>query len=229
MVAFDGGLRAGAHHVETDLHVTADGHVVCFHDDNLDRTTDGSGPISGLTLSELRRLDAGYGHRMGGSFPFRGHGIRVPTLGEVLATFPDAGVVADLKEDGIAGPLATLLERMDAWHRVIVGSFTDSRLETMREASAGRAQVSGGPSTVMKWWIASRVGRPGPGGFVALQVPPGMHGLGVVDRRLVRVADAAGLQVHVWTINEQSEVQKMWEMGVHGVITDRPDLVTVDL
>ncbi len=225
MVAFDGGLRAGAAHLETDLHLTTDGHVVCFHDDALDRTTDGTGPVSALTLSELRRLDAGHNHWIDGQFPFRGRGIRVPTLGEVLATFPEAGVVADLKQDGLEDAVTTVLERMDAWDRVIVGSFSDRRLARIVERSAGRAQVSAGPRAARSWWISSRVGRPGPGGYVALQVPPSMYGLGVIDRRFVRTADRAGLQVHVWTVNHPADVARLWDLGVHGVITDRPDRI----
>ena len=229
LVAFDGGLRAGAHHLETDLHLTADGHVVCLHDDLLDRTTDGTGPVAALTLSELRRLDAGYNHRLDGEFPFRARGIRVPTLGEVLATFPDAGVVVDLKQDGLERPLAALLDRMDAWGRVIIGSFSDRRLVTMIRESSGKAQVSAGPRAARKWWLASRVGRPGPAGYVALQVPPSMYGLGVIDRRFVRTAERAGLQVHVWTVNQPADVARLWELGVHGIITDRPDHIAARL
>lgn len=229
LLAFDAGLAAGAHHLETDLHLTSDGHVVCLHDETVDRTTEGAGPVSALTLSELRRLDAGHRHWLEGGYPFRGRGMRVPTLGEVLATFPDVGVVVDLKQDGLEDPLTVLLERMDAWGRVIVGSFSDLRLARMVEASKGRVQVSGGPLTVRKWWMASRLGRPGPGGFVALQVPPSLRGLGVVDRRFVRAADAAGVQIHVWTVNEPDAARDLWALGVHGVITDRPDQVRVEL
>lgn len=229
MFAFDGGLKAGAHQLETDLHLTADGHVVCLHDDTVDRTTDGSGPVWSYSLAELRRLDAGHKHRLGGGFPFRGKGLRVPTLGELLATFPDIGVIVDLKQDGMEDPLSRLLDRLDAWGRVIVGSFSDNRLRRMVEASRGRVQVSGGPATVRKWWMASRLGRPGPGGLVALQVPPGLRGLGIVDRRFVRTATDAGLQVHVWTVNQPVDVSSLWTLGVHGVITDRPDQVTVEL
>ncbi len=224
MIAFEGGLDAGAHHLETDLHITSDGHIVCFHDDVLDRTTDGSGPVWEVTLSELRRFDAGHNHMAEGEFPFRGRGLRVPTLGEVLATFPDVGVVVDLKQPGLEEGLVSLLERMDAWHRVIVGSFSDLRLEQIRRVSGGKAQVSAGPSSARLWWAASRIGRFGPGDFVALQLPPSMLGLNVVDRRLVRSAHAAGMAVHVWTVNRPAEMERLRSLGVDGIITDRPEL-----
>ena len=222
MVAFGNGLDEGAHHLETDLRLTSDGVVVCFHDPTLDRTTDGEGPFTGRTLAELRRLDAGHRHRIDGGFPVRGRGLRIPTLGEVLATFPATGVVVDLKEDGLEEPVAALLDRMEAWDRVIVGSFSDERLARMARVSGGRAMLSGGQTTVLGWWVASRLGRPGPGSPVALQVPPSHHGLRVVDERFVRTAHAAGVAVHVWTVNQPWEMERLVDMGVDALITDRP-------
>lgn len=224
MLAFGRGLKAGADHLETDLHVTADGHLVCFHDDTVDRTTDGSGPVWSYTLADLRRLDAGYSHRLDGDFPFRARGLRVPTLGEVLATFPAAGIVVDLKQDGLEEPLVTLLERMDAWDRVITGSFSDRRLSRIRHLSGGRALTSGGAAMARAWWLASRFGRRGPTGCVALQLPRSMNGVNLVDGRLVHVAHAHGLAVHVWTVNQLADLDRVWSIGVDAVITDRVDL-----
>lgn len=223
MTAFGGSLDFGADHLETDLHLTADGHLVCLHDDTVDRTTDGTGPAGSYTLAELRRLDAGYRHRLDGGFPFRGKGLRVPTLGEVLATFPEVGVVVDIKEDDLEEPLCALLTRMDAWHRVIVGGFSDLRLVKMRLHSKGRALISAGPTSVRTWWLTSRVGLPGPA-FSALQIPPSSKGLRVVDRRLVEVARAHGVAVHVWTVNQPADMERLWSLGVDGIITDRVDV-----
>lgn len=224
MMAFGGGLGAGAHHLETDLHVTFDGHLVCFHDDSLERTTDGSGSVSAMSLAQLRRLDAGYNHRVDGGFPFRNRGLKVPTLGEVLATFPDVGVVVDLKQPGLEEPLVELLDKMDAWHRVIVGSFSDERLERMRTVSGGRARLSTGPAAAFRWWSASRVRRRGPGGYGAMQLPPSRSGLRVVDRRLVRSAHEHGMVVHVWTVNQPDEMARLYDLGVDAIITDRPEV-----
>ncbi|MFP3914606.1 MAG: glycerophosphodiester phosphodiesterase [Actinomycetota bacterium] len=224
MVAFARALELGADHLETDLRRTADGHLACFHDDTVERTTNGTGPVGAYTLAGLRELDAGFRHRVDGAYPFRGRGMRVPTLGEVLATFPEAGVVVDLKEDWLEAELTELLDRMDAWHRVIVGSFSDARLERMRRASEGRALVSAGPLAARRWWLASRLGRGGPGGMAALQVPPTSGGLRVVDRRLVEAAHARGVAVHVWTVNLPQEMGSLWSLGVDALITDRVDL-----
>lgn len=224
MVAFGGSLEAGADHLETDLHLTADGRLVCFHDPTVDRTTDGRGPVGSHTLAELRRLDAGYRHRLDGRFPFRGKGLRIPTLGEVLATFPEVGLVVDVKEDGLEEPLCELLARMDAWHRVIVGGFSDLRLLKMRRMSEGRALISAGPASVRAWWLGSRIGLGGPTWFSALQIPTSSNGLQVADRRLVAAAHDRGVAVHVWTVNQPAEMDRLWAIGVDGIITDRADV-----
>lgn len=223
MLAFGSSLDAGADHLETDLQLTADRHLVCFHDETVDRTTDGSGPVSSFTLKELRSLDAGFNHRIAGEFPFRGRGLRVPTLGEVLATFPGTGVVVDLKHDGLEQAVASLLNRMKAWDRVIVGSFSDTRLGLIRSLARGEALLSTGPVAARRWWLASRFGRGGDSGYAALQLPPTRGGIRVVDRRLVDVAHAAGMAVHVWTVNQPSEMRRLWDVGVDALITDRVD------
>jgi len=223
MLAFGSSLEAGADHLETDLHLTADGHLVCFHDSTVERTTDGQGPVASFTLKELRNLDAGFSHRIGADFPFRGRGLRVPTLGEVLATFPEVGVVVDLKTDGIEEAVADLLDRMRAWERVIIGSFYDTRLDLMRKLGRGKALLSTGPLAARRWWLASRIGRRGRPGYAALQLPPSHAGLPVVDRRLVEIAHDADMAVHVWTINQPGEMQRLWDIGVDALITDRVD------
>lgn len=224
MVAFGNALQSGAHHVETDLRITADGQLVCFHDPTVDRTTEGSGPVASFTLSDLRKLDAGYRHRLDGEFPFRGRGIRVPTLGEVLATFAEIGVVVDLKQDGMEEALVEVLDRTKAWDRVIVGSFSDARLARIDRLASGRVLRSGGPNTIRAWWAASRLGLVGPTGFAALQIPPTFRGLRLVDRRMIDAAHSAGLAVHVWTINQPTDIEWLRRLGVDGVITDRVDL-----
>lgn len=222
MVAFGGAREEGADHFETDLRLTADGTVVCIHDSTVDRTTDGTGPVRSYSLPELRRFDAGYRHRRDGSFPYRGRGLRIPTLGEVLATFPTTGVVVDLKEEGLQQPLADLLDRMDAWHRVIVSSFDDSRLVEMTRVSGGRALISAGRAAARRWYASTRFGRPWHEGIVALQLPPSFYGLPVVDARLIETAHAAGVAVHVWTINQTWELDAFLDAGVDAVITDQP-------
>jgi len=224
-VSFRGAFELGYRHFETDLHLTSDGVLVCFHDDTVDRTTDGSGPVSQFTLEQLQALDAGHRHRTDDGFPFRGKGAKVPTLEWLLLTFPETCVVVDLKEDGLAGPLAALIDDLGAHDRIIVGSFVDARLADFRLLTDGRVPVSSGPALSRSWVLASRVGRGVAGDAAALQLPTHMRGVRVVDEKLVAAAHAAGLQVHVWTVNTPSEMTRLLDMGVDGLVTDRPDLL----
>jgi glycerophosphoryl diester phosphodiesterase len=225
MEAFSGAVGLGFRHVETDLRVTRDGVLVCLHDPTVDRTTDGSGPVTDLTFEELSRLDAGYRHMGVDGRVFRGRGIRVPTLESVLLTYPDVSFVVDLKTENLVGPLTELIERLGLHERLIVGSFSDRRLEEFREASAGRVATSTGSTAARSWLMASRVGRGVIGEAAALQLPRHSRGLRVVDRRLIESAHAHGLQVHVWTVNRRSEMAELLDLGADGIITDRPDVL----
>lgn len=223
--AFAGAVEMGYRHLETDLHQTSDGVLVCVHDPTVDRTTDGSGEVASLTLDELRRLDAGYRHAGSNGYEYRGRGIRVPTLEEVATSFPDAALVLDLKVDGMEKALAQLVDRLDLYGRVIVGGFDDRRIEAVRRETEGRVATSTGPTLSRLWVIASRVGRGGGGEAQALQVPIRIRGVRVVDEKLVEAAHDHGLQVHVWTVNDPEEMRDLLDIGVDGIITDRPDLL----
>lgn len=224
-VSFQGAYDLGYRHFETDLHLTADGVLVCFHDDTVDRTTNGTGLVGRLTLGELQELDAGYRHRTYEGFPFRGKGVRVPTLEWLLTTFSDTSLVVDLKTDGLAEPLAALVDDLDVYERLIVGSFSDQRLTEFREITDGRVPVSSGSALSRLWVLASRVGRGVAGDASALQVPTHLRGVRVVDEKLVKAAHEGGLQVHVWTVNERTEMIRLLDMGVDGLVTDRPDVL----
>jgi glycerophosphoryl diester phosphodiesterase len=225
MVAFQGVYDLGFRHIETDLHLTSDGVLVCFHDPEVDRTTNGAGEVSALTLGELQELDAGYRHADSGSYPFRSQGIYVPTFEELLSAFPDVGLVVDMKASGLAEPLAELVERLGVGDRLIVGSFSDQRLEVFRDLTNGRVPTSTGPVAARMWVLNSRVGRGGGGRADALQVPTQLRGVRVVDGRLVRAAHEAELQVHVWTVNDPDEMNRLLDLGVDGLITDRPNVL----
>lgn len=224
-VAFQGAYDLGFRHFETDLHLTADGVLVCFHDVTVDRTTDGTGDVSAQTIAQIQTLDAGHRHAEAGSFPFRGEGLVVPTLEEVLETFPDVSLVVDMKASGLAEPLAQLVNRLDVGDRLIVGSFSDERLDVFRDLTNGQVPTSTGPVAARMWLLSSRVGRGGGGDADALQVPTQLRGVRVVDERLVRAAHDAELQVHVWTVNDPDEMIRLLDLGVDGLITDRPDVL----
>lgn len=223
--SFQGAYDLGYRHFETDLHLTADGVLVCFHDPTVDRTTNASGRIEEMTLRELQTLDAGYRHGTAEGYPFRESGVKVPTLEWLLTAYPDTSVVLDMKSDGLAKPLARLIDELDAHDRLIVGSFSDVRLAEFRAVTKGRVPTSVGSTLARLWVMASRVGRRGGGEAAALQLPTHRRGVRVVDEKLVATAHDAGLQVHVWTVNDQAEMTRLLDMDVDGLVTDRPDLL----
>ena len=225
MASFSGAIEMGYRHLETDLHITADGVLVCFHDDTVDRTTEGSGPVSDYTLSDLKKLDAGYRHRGPDGHAFRGEGVTVPTLEEVVTRWPEARLVVDLKIDGLIQALSETIDDLELHDRLIVGSFSDERINEFRSATEGRVPTSTGPVLTRAWLIASRVGRGAGGEASALQIPTHLRGVRVVNRRLVDTAHKYGLQVHVWTVNEVEQMERLLDMGVDGLVTDRPDLL----
>ncbi len=232
-VAFRGAADLGYRRFETDVRVTADGVLVCFHDPILSRTTSGHGFVAKASLDELRRLDAGYRHRLDGGFPFRGRGIVVPTFAEMATMFPKAGWVVDLKADGTEDRLVEVIKELELADRVIVGSFSRERVDRFRRLSAGRVATSTPPGETFRAMIAAAAPRFNKSGIEvfhpttsALQVPATWYGVPVVTPGLVSLAHDAGRLVHVWTVNSPDEVATLTEMGVDGLITDRPDLVS---
>jgi glycerophosphoryl diester phosphodiesterase len=225
MDAFSEAVALGFRHLETDLRLTADGVLVCIHDSTVDRTTEDTGPVSRFRHADLARLDAGYRHAGSGGHDFRGRGVKVPTLEEAVLSFPDAAFIVDLKEEAVIEPLARLIHRLDLHDRLIVGSFSDARITAFRAASRGRVATSTGSAASRNWLMASRLGRGVPGAASALQLPRRSRGVRVIDRRLVEAAHLRGLQVHVWTINDPVEMAELLDLGVDGLITDRPDLL----
>lgn len=224
MPAFRGATELGFQWLETDLHLTADGVIVCLHDDHLDRTTDASGPVWEFTSHALAQVDAGYRFVWDGATPYRGTGVRIPTLETVATVFGDCRLVVDLKQDGLAGPLAELIGDLGLEDRLVVGSFSDRRLREFRVRSKGRVATSTGTRESARRWAAATMGRRVPPTAV-LQVPLRQRNVPVVTRRTMAAFHRAGAQVHVWTINDPAWMEALLDMSVDGIITDRPDLL----
>ncbi len=225
--AFAAAAALGYRYLETDVHVTRDGVVVAFHDAVLDAVTDRTGAICDLSIGEVEAADAGYWFTPDGgrSFPFRGRGVRVPRLEEVLVRWPECRVNIEPKADASVVPLVTLLDRLGAWERVCVGSFSDRRLRTVRSLSGGRACTSMGPRAVAVARAASLSGRMPRQGADCIQVPVRRARIPIVTARFVRAAHRAGLPVHVWTINDEASMRALLALGVDGIMTDRPRLL----
>lgn len=208
LAAFEGAARLGYRFVETDVHVTADGVLVAFHDDRLDRVTDRTGVIRELPWSEVSAA------RVEGRAP-------IVRFDELLASFPDLRLNIDPKHDDAVEPLISSLRSAGALNRVCIGAFSDRRLDRVRTL-APEVATSMGPRAVARLLAATRgVGR---GRFheVAAQVPPTLRGRPLVTRRFVEGAHRMGVLVHVWTIDDADEMERLLNLGVDGIMTDRP-------
>ena len=239
--AIAGALDAGATGIELDVHATRDRHLVVSHDATVDRTTDGHGAISSLTLEELRRLDNAYWWAPGADvtsdrppdgYPFRGRApadrrFGVVTLVEVLEAFPGVVLNLDIKQtapvvEPYEAELAAVLRRFERTDDVIVASFLDAATDAF-SVMAPDVPTSAGTLAVAEFYRAVRDGEePAPLRHVALQVPTTVGDLTIVDEPFVAAAHASGLAVHVWTIEEEKKMERLARMGVDGIITDRP-------
>lgn len=226
--AFESAVAMGFRYLETDVHLTRDGTIVAFHDAWLDRVSDRRGRIADLPLAEVRAADAGFWFtRDGGrTHPFRGRGCVIPTLEELLTRWPDVLVNIDPKADAAVAPLATLLGRLQAYDRVCVGSFSDSRLAGFRALTLGRVCTSMARRAVAAARLASLARRPAPRlGADCMQIPVRWGRIRVVDAALISAAHRGGLPVHVWTINDEASMHRLLDLGIDGIMTDRPRLL----
>jgi glycerophosphoryl diester phosphodiesterase len=223
LAAFEIAVTLGYRYLETDAHVTRDGVLVAFHDARLDRVTDRTGAIAELGIAEVEAADAGYAFSLDGgcSFPFRGRGIRVPRLREILVRWPDVRINIDPKSDACVGPLAALLDRFGAWERVCIGSFADGRLRRIRTLGGGLACTSMGPRAVALARLAAVLGVMSRMGADCVQVPIRRGPFPIVTERFVGAAHRAGLPVHVWTINDEATIDELLDLGVDGIMSDR--------
>jgi len=227
IAAFDHGLACGAEGLEFDVHLSRDDVVVIHHDDTLERTTSGRGPVAALTAAELARLDAGYQFSDGrGGFPYRGQGIGVPTLHEVLRRYPSAPLIIELKEDGerLARRVADEVRTAHAVDRVAIGSFYPAALNAVRKYEP--AIATGAAKEEIRWalyrsWVGLGIGATP---YREFQVPERAGRTTIVTRRFVRAAHRAGIPVKVWTVNGADDMRRLMAAGVDALITDHPDL-----
>ena len=226
IAAFDLGMAAGADGLEFDVHLSADGIPVVHHDDTLERTTAGRGALAALTAAELGRIDAGCRFEQSGGFPFRGQGIGIPTLAEVLRRYPAIPLIIEMKVDTAAmgEAVAREVRRAGAAERVCAAGYGT------RSAAAARAALPEMASSachreatlaLYRSWLRIPVRRPPYGGY---QVPEISSGHRIVSQRFIRHAHGAGLKVQVWTVDEEPDMRRLLEWGADGLISNRPDL-----
>jgi glycerophosphoryl diester phosphodiesterase len=227
LAAFDHGLSLGADGLELDVHLSRDGVVVVHHDDTLERTTDGRGPLSAHTADGLSAFDAGYRFTdHSGGFPFRGQGVRIPRLKEVLDRYRGIEVIIELKS---ADPALARLAVADVRaggdiDRVAFGSFHHRVLRAAREIEP-RVRTGAGREETRWALYRSRVRWPlGRTAYREFQVPESAGRTTIVSPRFIDCAHRAGLPVKVWTVNDESDIERLLDWGVDAIISDRPDI-----
>lgn len=213
MPAFQGAVDLGYRYIETDVHATRDGVLLAFHDDQLDRVTDRVGVIAEMDFEDVAKA------RVSGLEP-------IPRLEELLLAWPEVRINIDPKRDNAVEPLIRVLRASAALDRICVTSFSDARTRAVREALGPRLCTGLGPVGTTRLRLSSWSGPFAGlwGGFSegCAQIPVKQKGLRLVDRTMVDRAHEAGLQVHVWTIDEPSEMNRLIDLGVDGLMTDQP-------
>jgi glycerophosphoryl diester phosphodiesterase len=225
MPAFERAARQGADAFELDVRLSADGVPVVLHDATLDRTTDGRGSLGSLTLAELRTVDAGarFTPDGGRSYPFRGAGVGIPTLAEVLRGFPEMPVMVEVKEPAAQEAVRRVILEEAAGERCVLASEHHAALQVFREPPFAVAASGGEIGALYRAVLLRRV--PETVQYRLLSVPERHRGLRVPTRGFVAAARRLGCPVHVWTINEPAVAQRLWALGVCGMVTNFPDRI----
>ena len=208
MLSFQRAVDLGYQYLETDVRTTADGVLLAFHDEVLDRVTNLTGRLCERPWSEVREA------RIGGQ--------PIPRLEEMLAAWPDVRINIDAKDDAAVAPLVEAIEGARAHDRVCVAAFSDVRLRRFRRLSGGQVCTAMGPRTIARLKGAGYRVPTIPFAAGCVQVPIYHGRIRVVDRRFVTAAHRRGLHVHVWTIDEPAEMDRLLDLGVDGIMTDRP-------
>jgi glycerophosphoryl diester phosphodiesterase len=228
LAAFAHAVALGADVLEMDLRGAADGTLVILHDATVDRTTDGRGRVDSLALGDLRKLDAGFSWSTDGgrTHPFRGKGIRIPTLEEVFQQFPDQRMNIEMKrvEPVLAQPLCALIRRTGMTQRVLIASMDVDTIEAFRRACPDVAtSMSRREALVFFGLQRARLEAVYSPPVQALQVPYWFGDTFVPTPGFVEAARRRNFKVHVWTINDDKRMRELIEIGVDGIVTDRPD------
>jgi glycerophosphoryl diester phosphodiesterase len=226
--AFGHAVALGADVLDTDMHITRDGVLVLMHDRTVDRTTDGTGAIRELTIDQIKELDAGYRFTLddGKTFPYRGQGLTVPTLEELLTAFPDKRFGVEMKppELGIAEPFCAALRKYNMQNQVLVSSFRQENMDAFRKACPEVATSATQNEVILFFAFNTlRLTRAYTPNYNSLQVPEEQSGILVLTPHFVAGARSRGLAVQPWTIDEEQDLRRILALGVDAINTNRPD------
>jgi len=230
--SFAAAVALGANYLELDVHATSDGALVILHDATLDRTTDGEGPVRQHTFEAVSRLDAGYRFTYEGRlFPFRGQGVRVPLLETLLRLYPDFRFNIEIKQESppIVEAVVDLLGRTGTADRTLLAAENDTTMRAIRAAVGDRVATGMSAGDVAEfigrcrsgdWSDYKPLGR-------AMQIPPRFRDVELVTPQTIAAAHRLGIEVHVWTINDAAEIERLLDLGVDGIMSDLPGLAAV--
>jgi glycerophosphoryl diester phosphodiesterase len=212
--AFARCVELGYRYVETDVHTTSDGVPVVFHDATLARMTGDGRRVRDVRWADLAAL------RVAGA-------AAVPRLADMLDAWPQVRFNIDIKSEPALAPTLEAVRRSGALDRILLASFSDARLARIRRELGPRVATSMGTREVARLWAGARLGRAQrvPEGVVAVQVPPHYHGMRVVTPRFLAHAHRLGLQVHVWTVDDPTQIHGLLDLGVDGIMTDRIEVL----
>ncbi|MFQ5529377.1 MAG: glycerophosphodiester phosphodiesterase family protein [Gemmatimonadota bacterium] len=216
-------VAGGAQAIEVDVHVTTCGTPVTIHDHTLDRTTESTGTVESRDLVALRAFDAGFRFTAdrGRSFPFRGTGVRIPTLDEAAEAAAELPMIIEVKTRGAGRALADWLASRDDPERFLVGGFERAVVAPAAEAARWRCAAR---EDLKPFILLGKLGLPArvSPSITAFMVPVRQRALRIVTRRFVRQAHEHGVGVYVWTVNRPAEMRTLLDLGVDGLISDVP-------
>lgn len=233
LLAFKSAIELGVDIIETDVHISSDGVIFVWHDENTEQLNGDTSPINTKSWEELQKLDLGYLYiDNDGKRPFSNKGVTLTPFVDVLEAFPNVRFNVDLKDksrDLVEG-FCKILEDTDSFNRVIVASFHTENLKYIRTLS-DRVVTSFGESEVRLWVILCKLGllrlvskffRDIP---PVIQVPVSSGSLKIVTKRFLNNLHRRGVRLQVWTINERHEMEYLYKLGVDGIMTDDPRLL----
>ena len=220
--SFRQAVTLGVDAIEFDVRATADGRIVVHHDPTLGRTTSGSGALASMTLAQIASLDAGaqFTRDAGTSYPYRDRGVGVPTLDAVLAEFSDTPLLIEVKTPAAADGTRALIERHGAEARTIVDAFDSACLDAFRDS---RIAIGSSRNDVARLMAIALSGlRPRSVPYRVVCVPERYNGLPLPVTRFARALRPLDVPVHVWTVNDPRDAERLWASGVSAVISDDP-------
>ena len=207
MAAFADAVAQGYHYLETDVHASLDGEVYAFHDNDLSRMVGMDVAINQLPAAEIDTLELAGGHK-------------IPRLRELLEAFPEARFNIDAKSAAVTEPLARLINHTACHDRLCIGAFSDARIAAVLRLSDKPLCHSVGPQRATQFMLSAWTGWRPRFSAACLQFPVSQYGITMVTQASIAHAHVLGLQVHVWTINNESEMHRLLDLGVDGIMTD---------